>query len=588
MARTWQGNSAKQLSSRYSERHAEGPDPAINYSVFRTAQGFQFEVQMAGQQGIKAPVETTVGGERHGLSFLLRVRDIGGATLPRAPLVEARYLHYAPENHLELSPGFPPEKPSSYYAALGRVLTPGFEKKCLSCHGEPRIHGSRVETGIGCESCHGPGRPHLLALGRKLPDKSILNPRKLPAADQMRPCAQCHSGFSLVQDPLPDDTLISSQVTALSNSECWRQTAGEVTCTNCHSPHQDAPRGALVSRSEKTCLGCHNAGAANHAGLCPVNRTTGCVGCHMPESTKRPPFLITDHWIRVHPEQNVTAPERLNGWRSMTVPKHLYLRMIQVTERSQAAALREQLLAGASFFDLARTNSIDQSSAANGGYLGDLAADQLDPTWSKTALALRPGELSGVVDTNGRYVILQRLPRNFREDAEGRFEKAMEMRKQGRRQEAAAELLEALKLYPHLLRALTYLGVIYGEAGNPQTGAGILTIATQLYPRDAGAHFNLGIAYGAMGKDEEIAEYKSALEIDPDLVPAYLNWGASLYAKGKYEEAIRVYRQGVDVNPLIASLHYSLSLALGQVQKAEEAQAEMQLALKIDPDLTKR
>ena len=91
-----------------------------------------------------------------------------------------------------------------------------------------------------------------------------------------------------------------------------------------------------------------------------------------------------------------------------------------------------------------------------------------------------------------------------------------------------------------------------------------------------------------MGNEDEISEYKRALEIDPDLIPAYLNWGAALYAKGKYEEAVQVYRQGVNVNPLVASLHYSLSLALGQIQKNDEAQSEMQLALKIDPNLTSR
>jgi protein O-mannosyl-transferase len=66
-----------------------------------------------------------------------------------------------------------------------------------------------------------------------------------------------------------------------------------------------------------------------------------------------------------------------------------------------------------------------------------------------------------------------------------------------------------------------------------------------------------------------------------------LNWGGALYAKGQYEEAIQLYRQGVNVNPLNASLHYSLSIALEHQNNTEEAKNEMALALKIDPNVAK-
>jgi tetratricopeptide (TPR) repeat protein len=86
-----------------------------------------------------------------------------------------------------------------------------------------------------------------------------------------------------------------------------------------------------------------------------------------------------------------------------------------------------------------------------------------------------------------------------------------------------------------------------------------------------------------MGRDEEIDEYKKALEIDPDYVPAYLNWGGAMFSKGRYDEAIEIYRTGINVNPLAASLHYSLSLALEKENKTAEAQTEMALAVKINP-----
>jgi predicted CXXCH cytochrome family protein len=583
MAQTWQGTSPHELPSRFKETHSEGPAPAAEYVLEKDAAGITYTAKLPEQPEVSIPVEITMGGKRHGISFLARLNELSGSRLARPPLIETRYLHYAPQNRLELSPGFPKDKPASYETALGRVLTPRFEEKCLACHGAPRAIGTHQETGVSCESCHGPGRPHVAALAVKSADKQILNPEKLPATERMKPCAQCHSGFSQVQDPLPDDLLISDQVTALSNSECWRQSGGQIDCVSCHDPHQDAPRAALVAKSEKTCLSCHNNAAAQHPALCPVNRIGGCIGCHMPDSNHSAPFVIADHWIRVHPEQNVPGGPLKPEWRSTLAPKHEYLRLIALDDVAKAAAIRDQLVSGASFFDLARANSSDAASARNGGYLGDLESAQLDPAWAKAALALAPGEISPVVSSANKSYIVERLPRDFREQAGQHFDHAMELRRTGNREQSAAELIEALKIYPQFLRALTFLAISQGEAGNAQASAGILNVALHYYPNDPGAHFNLAIAYGALGREDEITEYKSALALDPDYVPAYLNWGASLFTKGRYAEAEEIYREGIRVNPLVASLHYSLSLALERDQKSAEAQAELALARKIDP-----
>jgi tetratricopeptide (TPR) repeat protein len=246
--------------------------------------------------------------------------------------------------------------------------------------------------------------------------------------------------------------------------------------------------------------------------------------------------------------------------------------------------VKKQLAAGALFFDVARTNSSDRESAVNGGFLGDVDLTKATAAWGEAAAKLRPGEVSDVIGGGGKYYIAQRMPRNLREDAEAHFNAALELRKSGDRGRSAAELLQALRIYPRFLRALTYLGVTYAESGDPRTASGILKLAIRLYPDDAGAHFNLAIAYGAMGNAEEISEYRKALAIDPDLVLGYLNLGAALYSKGEYDGAIAEYRKGIEVNPLVASLHYSLSFALEHQGKNQEAKAETALAQNIDPN----
>jgi len=373
----------------------------------------------------------------------------------------------------------------------------------------------------------------------------------------------------------------------LKNSECWRQSASEVTCTDCHDPHRDAPHLVLTAKSEKVCARCHSATVTNHAALCPVNRIKGCVGCHMPDQT-RGAFIMADHWIRVHPEQKIDVAGHNPAWRTKIPPMNLYLRMMVFDDRVKASAVRQQLLAVGSFFELARVNSIDRATGDTGGYLGNLDRNQLDPAWSATALKLQAGEISNVVESNGKYFILQRLPRNFREDAAAVFQQAMDLRKEGKLEESKNRLFEALKIYPRLLRALNWLAAMYTQSGNPGVSVGILRLTTQLYPEDSDAHFNLALAYGAMGNPEEIPEYGRAMEIDPDLVVTYINWGATLYEKGHYQDAIKVYRKGINVNPLNSALHYSMALALEKEQKTAEAEAEMALARKIDPNVGTR
>ena len=263
MARTWQGATVARLPANYSETLQEGPAPDIQYSLKETGEKLQYRVQVPGRPAQEFPIETAVGGDRHGISFLLRIPALDGSPLPVARLVEARYFHSSVQNRLAFSLGFPEEKPTNFETAFGHVLTPYLEKRCLGCHAPPRQRGTRVESGVSCENCHGPGQSHVAAVGSHSKDLKILNSGKLPVADRIRPCTQCHAGSNILEDPMPEDVLISDQVTGLKNSECWRQTGGQITCTNCHNPHKDAPRVVLEKRTEKTCLGCHSANVPN-------------------------------------------------------------------------------------------------------------------------------------------------------------------------------------------------------------------------------------------------------------------------------------------------------------------------------------
>lgn len=79
--------------------------------------------------------------------------------------------------------------------------------------------------------------------------------------------------------------------------------------------------------------------------------------------------------------------------------------------RAAARARADSLLAliqdGADFAELARRNSDDPGSAERGGELGWFRPGQMVPEFERAAYSLRPGQLSGVVETSFGYHIIK-------------------------------------------------------------------------------------------------------------------------------------------------------------------------------------
>ncbi|MBV8897210.1 MAG: peptidylprolyl isomerase [Acidobacteriaceae bacterium] len=75
--------------------------------------------------------------------------------------------------------------------------------------------------------------------------------------------------------------------------------------------------------------------------------------------------------------------------------------------KAKADDILNQLHHGGDFAELAKKNSEDPGSGEKGGELGWIVKGQTVPNFEKTAFGLKPGELSGVVETEYGYHILQ-------------------------------------------------------------------------------------------------------------------------------------------------------------------------------------
>jgi tetratricopeptide (TPR) repeat protein len=118
--------------------------------------------------------------------------------------------------------------------------------------------------------------------------------------------------------------------------------------------------------------------------------------------------------------------------------------------------------------------------------------------------------------------------------------------------------------------------------------ASLWTQAVQTCPQSAKAHLNLGRVFlDVPGRvSDAIAEYETALRIDPDYGLAHYNLAVALSKiPGRLDDAIDHYRAALRSQPDYAQAHNNLGGALAQApDRLPEAIAEFKAALRIDPN----
>lgn len=269
-----------------------------------------------------------IGSGQHTNSHLF---DVNGY------LYQAPITFYTQKHTWDLAPGF--EKGAS--SRFQRLI----ELECMSCHnGYPEFVSNSenkytsLKTGIDCERCHGPGSLHVADRQNnvpvdtsKVPDYTIVNPRRLSVSLQNNICQRCHlQGIAVLNDNktffdfrpgmqlsevlnvfMPeyegakDKMIMASHVERMKKSRCYAE-SGQMSCITCHNPHVSVkftPRSQYLTACQK----CH--GSAPGQQQCKETlqaRTAAqndCVQCHMPHngSIDIPHVAVTDHYIRRRP-----------------------------------------------------------------------------------------------------------------------------------------------------------------------------------------------------------------------------------------------------------------------------------------------
>lgn len=108
--------------------------------------------------------------------------------------------------------------------------------------------------------------------------------------------------------------------------------------------------------------------------------------------------------------------------------------------KAKAEEIRKKIVGGASFEELAKTESDDTGSGANGGALGEFGRGQMVPEFEQAAFDAKVGEVTPVVRTQFGYHIIK-------VDSHGMtpFEQVKPVLERNTRQEALQTRLEAMK-----------------------------------------------------------------------------------------------------------------------------------------------
>ncbi|HAA73546.1 TPA: hypothetical protein DCE37_00280 [Candidatus Latescibacteria bacterium] len=308
--------------------------------------GDTYYVRTPGRDGklTDYPITYTLGARQHE-TYLTRFPDGRVQILPVYwDLIEKRWYDAA-EGTLEFGRSFTPND-YLFWANQGRT----WNDQCFDCHASQMRKNYDLETNtydtqlgdlsINCETCHGPGKDHVVFWRKALLDvelaakgeKSLVRATSLTPAEQVEICGQCHATKTSLQTGYkPGDEFLDYYELNLiddeesfwpdglvkklayphlqfAGSQCFQK--ADLTCTGCHANHgSDTPVELIADPAGGAlCARCHPNMMVDiqaHTFHKPAGKGSDCKACHMPEM-----FLnyltVTDHRLTV-PVPEVTS-----------------------------------------------------------------------------------------------------------------------------------------------------------------------------------------------------------------------------------------------------------------------------------------
>ncbi len=132
---------------------------------------------------------------------------------------------------------------------------------------------------------------------------------------------------------------------------------------------------------------------------------------------------------------------------------------------------------------------------------------------------------------------------------------------------------------------LVLIGFAWKQTSYWKNGETIWARAIACTKDNDAAHFNLGAVYLLNGRvDDAIAEFRSALQINPHVAEAEYNLGSAYLQKGDAADAVSHFQSALKINPHFEQAQFSLGNICLQSHQWREAIPHYKAALQMNPD----
>jgi len=495
---------------------------------------------------------------------------------------------------------------------------------CADCHSTNLKKNYDVETkkydttwdiiNVSCEACHGPASEHMKwseDQSSDLPHKGFAlsfkhksgrwdintTTKSAELTDrEIEVCAKCHSRRAQLDDNFVPGNKFTDHYLPVTLAESLYFADGKiedevyvydsflqskmyekgVTCTDCHNPHSLDRRAA----GDKVCFQCHQTEkytSTSHHFHQEGSTGSSCVNCHMPARTYMGVDSRNDHSFRLpRPDISVDMKEIPNACNLCHTDKDAswaadamksWYGKIPVGKQNFAHSLKALRTnshdAPKKLYDLLLSDTPDIAKATAIAYLGNYPSKQ---TYTTTLQMLKNKD---ELIRRSALQALEAFPPQMR------IKKTLEMlndpvkivRMEAARQLAAFPLGELdNKTKERLTKAFDeYEKILLFTAERPET------------------QLSLALFYTQQNKQDKAQEaYKEALHLQPQFVPAYINYSEYLSQAGKNQEAFNILQEGLKNVPDAAIIHHAVGLWYVRNKEADKATSWLKKAVELD------